>query len=109
MDVPAMTVKRAAIPESFFGLDLAPLERQPQRVDAQLLGAIKVLFGVAPPVAGQAHAIARLDASLLLPKGPLIVEVSAFHLVCGRSYTPCEIGREDVDGLGAGSVFHFSI
>src|SRR5260370_35347037 len=107
MDVPAITAERAAIPASFFGLDLAPLERQPQRVDAQLLGAIKVLFGVAPPVAGQAHAIARLDASLLLPKGPLIVEVSAFNQVCVRTSTPSEIGREDVDGLGAGSVIHF--
>jgi hypothetical protein len=52
--------------------------------------------------------VAGLDASLLFPGRPLIVEVFAFHLMRGRSHAPGEIDRENVRRIiEAGSVTHF--
>src|SRR5262249_8726137 len=53
----AIASQRAAIPASFLRLNLAPLERKPQRIHAQVLGTIKVLLGVAPPVARPSNTI----------------------------------------------------
>src|SRR5262249_21398916 len=67
----AIAAQRAAIPASLLRLDLAPFQRKPQCVHAQVPGAVKILLGVTPPVARPSNAIAGLDAPLLLPRRPL--------------------------------------
>src|SRR5262249_16312944 len=102
----AVAAERSQVPTALFGFDPAPLKREPQRVDAKPLRAVKVLLRVAPPVASQAGVVARLDAASLLPGRPSIIKVAAFHLVGRRSHSPDEAGREDVNGFFAGSVIH---
>src|SRR5215472_7943390 len=102
----SVAVQSAFVPAPFFRLDLAPFHREPQSVDAQRLRQVKVPFGIAPPVASQACFVARLDASPALPGRPLIVEVSAFHLVGRRSYAPGKTGWKNVVGRSPKSVIH---
>src|SRR5262249_3117535 len=56
----AVAAERSQVPTALFGFDPAPLKREPQRVDAKPLRAVKVLLRVAPPVASQAGVVARL-------------------------------------------------
>src|SRR5215471_2809416 len=78
----SIAAEGVGVPAVFLGLDAAPLQREPQGVDAKILGAIEILFGVSPPVASQTSAVAGLDTAFLLPRGPLMIEVAALHLVC---------------------------
>src|SRR5262245_64412673 len=78
----AIARQRWGIPASFFRLNAAPLQGEAQGVDPQRLGAIEVLFGIAPPVTGQPYMVAGLDASLFLPGGPLVVAGATLYLVC---------------------------
>src|SRR5262249_61593116 len=90
---------------ALLGLNAAPFQRQPQRIDAQIPCAVEILFGVVPPVARQADMVARLDASLLFPGGPL-VDAATLYLVRRRRNTPEKSRREMMVRIFAGSVIH---
>ncbi len=76
-------------------LDPAPLDREPVRVLAERRHAIEVGYGVAPPAAGLARAVAVPDpAGLLLPVPPLVVVVLTLDLVGCRGRAPQEARRE---------------
>src|SRR5262249_45731476 len=74
--------------------DPAPLEREAIRAEAQF-GAEPDVGGIAMPVvAGVAARFLTGRIDRVLPRPPVVVPVTAFHLVGGRCRTPDEAVRK---------------
>ena len=100
----AVAVERLMIEAAGIWLYAAPFDAESVGIEAQSLHQIKVIFGVLPPVAGEAALITVVDcARLLLEVGPLVVAVATFVLVCRGGCAPEEIWRES-QGLCHGLI-----
>ncbi len=87
---------------SFFRLNAAPFQREPQRLHSQIARNIKISLRILPPVARLAALVARPDPARQLPIRPLIAVV-AFHLMGGRRHAPQKIIGKSQIGFGPSS------
>src|SRR5262249_34728808 len=90
----AVVLERRARELAVLGFDPAPLEREAIRAEAQF-GAEPDVGGIAMPVvAGGAARFLTGRIDRVLPRPPVVVPVTAFHLVGGRCRTPDEAVRK---------------
>jgi hypothetical protein len=77
------------VEDTLLRFNAAPLHREPVSVVPQLGHQIKVALGIAPPIAGQAAAIAVPNGTGALFKvPPIVIAVVALHLVGGSRGSP---------------------
>ena len=100
----AVSGERSVVEAPDLGLDARPVDRHPQRGQAQVPREVEVPFRVLPPVASDPAAVAGLDVAEGLPARPGARRPAgrALALVGRGRHAPAEAVREP-QGLGYGT------
>src|SRR5262249_39413173 len=67
----AIALEGLRIPAPLLRLDASPLDRQTQRVQAEVAREIEIALGIRPPVTRPAARVPRTNPAGVLPMGPL--------------------------------------